>query len=366
MTHRWLQIAMAVILSFGLTGCWDQRSISQRAVVVAVGVSPHNLWTFVFPTNVSTTVSSLSSIKPSAEFYALTTDADSWSQARTRIQREANHEISLGDLQLLLVSTDLTTAQVAQIVDAINMDGTIPASFWVAASKILPQTLLLQPSPQSVVPTFYLADYFTCFGCHAASLGIHAWQWWDRSGTPGVSPYLPFVSPGSNGALVRQLLVYRRQGKPRLMPREVTQGFEYVMGHVTNGAFPVVVNGKSYVVSQVRDRAHVKVVLTRQSVVAHIRITAAGIISAAPVDTMVTRSTELMVGKAVERKILQRCLTAIQWANQTQTDPFGYAKQAAWLDNEAAAEIPAPKLSALPIQASISVRGTIRGEGVAH
>ncbi|PSR28373.1 MAG: spore gernimation protein [Sulfobacillus benefaciens] len=365
MMHRWLRIAMVAILLFGLTGCWDQRSISQRAVVVAVGVSAHNLWTFVFP-NVTTTVSSLSSIKASDEFYDLSTKADSWSQARTRIQREANHQISLGDLQLLLVSANLTTAQVAQIVDAINMDGTIPASFWIAASKTSPKTLLLQPSPQSVVPTFYLADYFTCYGCHAASLGVRTWQWWDRSGTPGVSPYLPLVSPGRHGALVRQLLVYRSQGTPRLMPRKVTQGFEYIMGHVTNGAFPVTVDGKSYGVSRVRDRAHVNVMLTRQFVVAHIRITAAGVISSAPIDTMITRNIELLVGQATGREVLQRCLTTIQWANQTKTDPFGYAKQAAWLDNETAAEIPPPKLSTLPIHAFISVRGIIRGEGVAH
>jgi hypothetical protein len=244
------------------------------------------------------------------------------------------------------------------------MNGTIPASLWVAASKVSPTTLLLQTSPQSVVPTFYLSNYFNCYGCHAAPIGVREWQWWDRQGTPGVSPYLPLLTLGSNGAEVRQLLVYRLHGSPRLMPREVTQGYAYLTGHVSKGSFPVLVNGESYTVSRVRDRVHVKVILGRRAVFAQIRMTASGIISNTPVDTTVTHVTELMVGQAAAREILQRCLVAIQWANQTQTDPFGYAKNAAWLDNQTAAEIPATQLTGLPIHASITVRGIIQGEGV--
>lgn len=356
-------VVVALLLSFGLSGCWDQRSISNRAVVLAVGVSAHHQWTFVFP-NVTTAISNFSQISPSAQFYALSTQADSWSQARVRIQREANRQVFLGDLQLLLVSSTLTTRHVAAIVNAINMNGTIPASLWVAASKMSPMTLLRQTSPQSVVPTFYLSNYFNCYGCHAAPIGVREWQWWDRQGTPGVSPYLPLLTLGSNGAEVRQLLVYRLHGSPRLMPREVTQGYAYLTGHVNKGSFPVLVNGESYTVSRVRDRVQVKVILDRRAVFAQIRMTASGIISNTPVDTTVTHVTELMVGQAAAREILQRCLVAIQWANQTHTDPFGYAKNAAWLDNQTAAEIPATQLTGLPIHASITVRGIIQGEGV--
>ncbi|MHB1610462.1 MAG: Ger(x)C family spore germination protein [Sulfobacillus sp.] len=366
MKRRWARmIGGVLLLSLGLSGCWDQRSISQRAVVIAVGVSTHHEWTFIFP-NVTTTVSSLASIKSSAQFYALSTQADSWSQARVRIQREASRQISLGDLQLLVVSTALTTEQVAGIVDAINLDGTIPASFWVAASKVSPTILLLQSSPQSVVPTFYLANYFDCYGCHAAPVGVREWQWWDRNGTPGVSPYLPVFIPSKNGASVRQLLVYRLHGNPRLMPREVTQGFEYLMGRVVNGSFPVMVDKKSYTVSRIRDHVHLKVVLHRHDVGAQIQISADGIISDTPVGNTVTQSTELLVGQATAHKILERCLVAIEWANQTQTDPFGYAKQAAWVDNQTAVDISPTQLTGLPIHASIDVRGVMHGEGVAQ
>lgn len=363
--QTWAWIGVLISLLSLLTGCWDQRGIAQRAIVVAVGLSAHHEWTFVFP-NVTTTVSSLTSVKSSQEFYALTTHAPTFPEARARIQREASRQLSLGDLELLLVSAQLSTHAVANLINTLNLSGTIPASLWVAATNVPPRTLLLQSSPQSVVPTFPIVGYFACHGCHAAPLGIREWQWWDREGTPGISPTLPLVVASATGPSVRQVLVYPPQGTPQLMPRTVTQGFAYLMERVLKGSIPVAVHGVPYTVARIHDKVHTHLALEPDAVVATIHVTVWGNLATPSPQGTVTRSLELSVGNAMAHTVLQRCLLALAWARQTRTDPFGYAKTAAWLHSAAARTIPPTRLTTLPIRATVQVRGIIQGEGVAE
>lgn len=354
-----------VSLALVLTGCWDQRSISKRAILVGIGLSASHQWTFVFP-NVTTTVSSLSSIDPSREFYGLQASASSWTEALARVQRMANREVYPGDLEELVVSRDLSRSAVAAMVETLNNEGMVPASTWIAASTVTPQKILLMTSPQSVVPTVFLPSYFSCTNCHAALLGVHAWQWWDRNGTPGVSPIVPLVVPRTNGLSVSQLLVYPTVGVPKLMPRTATEGYEYLMGHVRKGAIAVKVKGVTYTVSGIQAHVRTRVGLTDHAVTAIIKITASGTIAEVPANSEVTRTTEKAVGRAMAHVILKRCLSSLAWSNQTHTDPFGYAKNAAWKHSRIAQRIEPNQLSALPIHAVVSVRGHITGEGVAE
>jgi len=366
MIRRRIQwVVSLLLLTLVLTGCWDQRTIGQRETVLAIAVSAHDEWTFLFP-NVITSVTNLASISSAQQYYALSTRADSWPQAELQIQREASHHVSLGDLEILLLSHRLTTGAVAQIVNSINMDGAIPASFWVAVSLVSPQTLLLQNSPQAVVPSYYLSGYFNCYGCHGAILGVPEWEWWARESTPGISPILPVFASAPNGASIHQMAVYPTHGKPWLMSPTVTQGYNYLMGHVVKGSISIPVAGGSYVMSHIHDTTHLSLKLTQNAVDATIHITATGNMIQAPIGTPVTRATELLVGNAMGNAILDKSLLAIQWANATHTDPFGYAKRAAWLDNRMALEIPTTELTSLPIHATIIVRGIVQGEGVAQ
>jgi len=187
-----------------------------------------------------------------------------------------------------------------------------------------------------------------------------------RDETPGVSPVLPLLTSAPNGASVQQLDVYRAHGQPLLMPYPVTQGYLYLMGRIGDGSLPLQVMGASYAVSYIHDRAHITVRLTRTAVEAIVHVTAKGEIAESPAGSKITRATDVQVGSALASAILRRSLLAIAWANKTHTDPFGYAKRAAWLDPSMAANIPEDRLTTLPIHATIVVRGIIQGEGVAR
>lgn len=348
-----------------LSGCWDQRAIENRTIVMALGISAHHRWTFIFP-NVTVSASSLASGGQSAQFYSITVQARSYQTAMHRVQLQAAHQVSTGDLQLVDLSTDLSRKQVWRIVDAMILTGGVPAQVWLSASPTAPATLLTHPSPQTVVPVYYLASYFACHACHAAEFGIRAWRWWDRAVTPGVSPILPILTKTQEGAEVRHMLVYPSHGKPVMMPRRVTQGFVYLTGKVKSGTQQVLVGGATYVVSQILDHTTSRVQLTPTAVDVRAVLHANGEMADMPPEHLITRATERAIERAADQRLVQLSREAIQWANQTHTDPFGYAKRAAWLDNSTAAAIPPQILANLPIKAVITARVKIEGEGLAR
>lgn len=348
-----------------LPGCWNQRAIDRRAIVLAIAVSAHRQWTFLFP-NVTVTVSSLSSLQGSSQFYPITVRANSYQEALHRVQLQSARDVSVGDLEVLLLSSRLTTDQCTRVIDEITLTGEAPSKFWVAAVQGSPATVLTRVTPQTVVPVYYLSNYFSCHGCHATHLGVRGWEWWDRRFTPGVSPILPVVDPTPTGVTVRQLLVYRTLGAPLLMSPSVTQGFAYLTGKVRKSVLPLTVDGQHYLIAPIRDHVSSRVTLTATAVDVRVRIHADGEIAALPSNTVMTPTTERAVNRAARRVILRWSMAAIRWANHTHTDPFGYAERAAWFQNAVAASLPAATLVTLPIHAQVRARVAVQGEGLAR
>ena len=348
-----------------LSGCWNQRPIEQRAIVIAVGVTAHHQWRFLFP-NVAVTADSLTAIPSAQQFYTVSVRAPTWQRAVHRLQAGMARKVSVGELQLLMVDDRLSTGQVTRIVDGLNTTGAVPATFWIAASPGSPAALLEQTSPQNVVPYYAVATYFDCRGCHPLRLVERGWQWWAQNATPGDSPYLPLARPTPHGVAVRQLLVYPLHGRPVLMPPPITQGFAYLTNRAVDVAVPVSLDDQAYTVARLDAQVRTRVHLTPRAVAVQVQVRAAGIIDDAPPHTLVTRSLEHAVGLAAAHVIAVRCRDTIDWANRTHTDPFGYAKRAAWLDDALGEMFSAARLTTLPIQAHIAVRVTIHGDGVAR
>ena len=348
-----------------LSGCWNQRPIDQRAIVIAVGVSAHHQWRFLFP-NVAVTVDSLTAIPSAQQFYTVSVRAPTWQRAVQRLQVAMDRKVSVGELQLLIVDHRLSTGQVTRIVDGLNTTGAVPATFWIAASPGSPAVLLEQASPQTVVPYYDVATYFDCPNCHPLRLVQRGWQWWAHNGTPGDSPYLPLARPTPTGVAVQQLLVYPLHGRPVLMPPPITQGFAYLTNRAVDVAVPVSLDGHAYTVVRIHAHVRTRVHLTPHAVAVQVQIHTRGIIDDAPPHTLITRALEHAVGLAAAHVIAVRSRDTIDWANRTHTDPFGYAKRAAWLDDALGETFSPARLTTLPIQAHIAVRVTIHGDGVAR
>ncbi|WP_053960818.1 Ger(x)C family spore germination C-terminal domain-containing protein [Sulfobacillus thermosulfidooxidans] len=361
---QWKPWIMALLLPM-ITGCWDQRPIEQEAIVVGMGVTRNHQWTMVFP-NVAVSVGSLTGIPPSQQFYSVTVKAKTWPQALEEAQAAIDRNISFGELQVLALDRHLQTPSVAKIVDALNAMGPIPATFWLMAAQRGPLTLLTRSSPQTIVPYYYLSTYFDCTNCHAINLDQREWQWWAQSETPGISPYVPLVVPISGGITVRQILVYPPHGSPQLMPITATTGFAYLTGRVLHAALTVPVESYKFVLGKVGESVKVHAHFTSQSVAVHITIHAHGIIMSTPPGVIVTRDMEEIASHQAAQRIAAESLTAIRWANETHTDPFGFAKSAAWAHPILAAQFSPEQLTQLPIHAQVTVKFQVLGEGVSR
>lgn len=365
-TLRRIRHFLAMFLGLTLlTGCWDQRPIEQRAIVVAIGVSAHDRWTFLFP-NVAVTASSLSSLGETKQFYAIEVHAPSYTVALHRVQLQSSRQVSMGDLEVIDVSSDLTGSQLSRIVDAMTLSGSVPSQVWLTASQTSPSMLVMQHPPQTIVPVYYLSSYFSCHGCHAAGYGVRAWEWWDQWETPGVSPILPMFTPTAQGAAVRQMLVYGGHGAPRLMPRTVTEGYAYLTGKVHSGTLRILVDGQPFVITPIVGQASSQVRLTPTTVDVRVTLHAQGEMQMADMrpGIILTPAIERAVDQAAGRRLVQLSLAAIDWANHTHTDPFGYAKRAAWFQTAVAQSIPPQQLVTLPIDAQVMAQVVVQGEGL--
>lgn len=366
--HHPRKVLLSMIFGWGialLPGCWNQRPIDQRAIVLAMAVSARHRWTFLFP-NVTVTASSLTSMSSSNQFYAITVHARSYLQALDRVQRQSTRAVSLGDVEVLLVSPQLTTQQLTSIIHDVTLNGSVPSKLWLVAATQSPASLLLHVTPQTMVPVYDIPSYFNCHGCHPTNLGVRGWQWWVRRVTPGTSPIMPMVRATPTGIEVRQMLVYREQGKPVPMPKPITEGFAYLTGKVTKSVLAVHMRQHRYLIAFIRDHVSSHVQLTATAVNVQVTIHAVGELVGAPPGQMVTPSTERAVDQAASRAIVGQCVSTLTWANQTHTDPFGYAERAAWLQTAVASSIPQSAWVRLPIHAQVQAQMTIQGEGLSR
>jgi hypothetical protein len=213
-------------------GCGEQRGVpSSTATVLAMAVSAHHQWTFLFP-NPAVTVSSLASQATGSEFYTISVTASSYPEALERVQQQSARAVFTQDVKVILFGAALPGPRVAQVVTSMTETGLVPGRAWMVATQAPPSQVLMHYTPQTAVPVYALADYFDCTTCHYTDLGVRAWQWWVRSITPGVSPVLPVVRPTATGLDVIRLLVYGSQGRPVLMPVPLTVGWAYLSDKV--------------------------------------------------------------------------------------------------------------------------------------
>ncbi|MCL8207458.1 MAG: hypothetical protein K6V97_05220 [Actinomycetia bacterium] len=362
---RLARIVLAGLLGLSLTGCWDQAPIENRAVVVAIAVDPgrrgNERWTFLFP-NVSATASSLSSTSPSENFYAVAVDAPSLAAAFTAVQQRLARDVYPGQLQVVLWSDRLPTRAVASVVAAVAQNGIMPSAAWVLATVGQASRILTEPSPQSVVPSYYLAKFFGCRSCQPFDLGEESWDWWDRHLTPGIAPIAPVAQAAGQTVTINRLAVYPPDGPPAVMPPLATEGYGYLSGRVNKATLSWRWRGQWLTLADIRDTPRIRVHLERGAVVVQETVNATGILAAVS-QRQPMEAAERAAARLAAAAILDRCRAAVRFANRTHTDPFGYARLAAWTDNRAAAGMTPTTLDRLPIRADLTVHVTVRGAG---
>ena len=156
---RGQRIGLVAILLVLVSGCGDQRAPSSTAIVLAIAVSAHHQWTFLFP-NPAVTVSSLASSATGSEFYTISVTASSYPEALARVQQQSARAVFTQDVKVILFGAALPGPRVAQLVTSMTETGLVPARAWMVATQAPPAQVLMHYTPQTTVPVYALADYF--------------------------------------------------------------------------------------------------------------------------------------------------------------------------------------------------------------
>ncbi len=349
-----------------LTGCWDQRSVTNRGVAVGLEVSPTSkpglfAWTYLFP-NVTVTVSSLPSIKPREQYFSETVTAASLAQSQTLVQQKLSRDLYMGQLKVVVWSSTMTTEHVITLLNTLNHEGLIPKTYWVVTGPP-PLAKLLTPSPQEVVPQLYLSRMFDCLKCQPFNLGRHGWQFWADTVTPGISPNAPYASGPTH---INELAVYGhgRHGRPYIFNAEQTQGWAYLTARADKGTLTLFTRPGVATISRVHGSRSMKVQLVRGTLQVKETLRLTALLSQIPSGVALDHQYLLRVQRLGEQAVLARCLAAIRVADSTHTDPFGYARTLLWTNSQTTRRMPLDQLVSLPIHATITVRLKIVGQGV--
>ncbi len=309
-----------------LAGCWDQMGISDRAAALMVSVAWHPSgrlsWTFFFP-NPTVTVNSQSQIKSTRQLYTVSVAADSWAGAERAAQRLLDRHLYLGQLKVLLWSSDMPAEAVATLVDAYNRQGITSKVAYVAAAPARALPHLLQASPQEVVPRLKWEHVFSCGPCEAIRLSQPLWHVWVDVHTPGMSPVVPYIA--ASGAL-SQIAVYGRRGPPVIFTPQQTLGWAVLTDRVTREVLSLTRGGARYTVTGVRGHGATRVAWTGGPIQVDVHVAMSGVLAQAPYGTAGRPREVRAIETATARLLLADCQAAVRRANAEHVDPFGYAR----------------------------------------
>ncbi len=360
---QWIVSGMlAVLLGLSLTGCWDDETVTQRATAFVLSIMPasdHEFrFTFYFP-NPAQSISTNVNLPSSEPFAKTPVIAHSISQAIREAQRDLARDLFLGQLQDIIVSRDIPAQNIDRLVQEYNRDAYSSNTVFVVAEPTGPDPLPV--TTQEPVPSVYYTQYFNCSTCQPAYLSRPVWKVWDAFVTPGVSPIIPYASPPTR---IVRMLVYPVKGRPVLMTRDESRGWALMMNHVHKESYWFRKDGGATVIKRLRARAHVQLTYRAGHLIANVRIDAHGSLIEWPPDFLVTPQNVGLAQAITSKEIITECLKAVDFANRTRTDPFGWGRNYLFAHPDQGLQFASQRGMVWPITAHVTVITHLSTSGV--
>ncbi len=328
MRQRWawrLRVATtACLVSCGLAGCWDEIALASRApaivVYVAASKKPDLRWTFFFP-NPTVIAGSVTNISSQEQLYTRTAIAPSLTKAKQDVEARLDRQVYLGQLQVLTFASNVTANQMTGTITEYNRHARWPTTAFVMAEP--PGKSPLPVSTHEPIPDIYYAEYYSCRTCKALDLSKTEWQVWDDTASPGVSPTMPFASqPGTANLLA----VYPQVGPPFIWSRGQTVGWAILRNH-TQGLTTVADSRLGqFVVANVRTKSQVTIELHHRWLTANVRVRVNGNLEKWPRTGQLPHHQVGAMEAVLSHQVATYCQQAIQRADATKTDPFGWGR----------------------------------------
>ncbi|MHB1610429.1 MAG: Ger(x)C family spore germination protein [Sulfobacillus sp.] len=331
---RWLQAFAVAALSVGLTGCWGNRPVNDRILVLCMGIDPAKSpqqFTVIFqaPTPSAVTNSSQGSSSGSgqSEVFAVKGTGRGLEAAFNEAQAQVSKDLYLGQLQLVVISDKMKPELLHRAIESLRSIGPLDKTPYIVVAKNSAFKVLQQSSPQAKFPSLYFISLFGCVSCQTDAIGVRFWQYLVRLTTSGVDPFLPVALPFSQGYRVDQVALYRGYQYVTTLDPVQTMNFGILEGlsHKVSLFLPrwqatiAFLTGPSRLTTQVVD-GHVQARF-------NVRLTATlqGISSSS-----VTPIELSQISKRASEIIAQRCAAVIRQTQHDDVDPFGIGRMLSW------------------------------------
>ncbi len=223
-----------------LSGCWSNRPVEERALVLALGFSPGSAGqlrvTVQIPTRTGLTslagASGGGTVGP--QVYSLSAVGPTPGAAITTLQGETQTDIYLGQVQLLVFSSRLSREQMLLTQQFLMRLAPMDKTAYVVATPSV-QKFFSARTASGVIAPLTLTSGFGCHNCMTVNYQQTQWDLEMSVPTPGTSIWMPYVEPTPTGFQTDRVLVYRGLTPVWALPPKETILFGYVVGRTGKG-----------------------------------------------------------------------------------------------------------------------------------
>ncbi|MCY0886576.1 MAG: Ger(x)C family spore germination protein [Firmicutes bacterium] len=329
-------VALLLLTGLALTGCWDNRPIDERAIVMVLGVSSRHgrlALRFQIPTASALTAlpSGSSGNSQSESFFVLPAEGRTVASAFGRAQASVSRDLYLGQIQALVLSAKLPPRVLRAAMTGLARLEPVDRTIFVLTTPDPVTRLLSTPTPLNQLPNEYFSTLFNCPDCATLHLQVRLWQLMDRLVTPGVDPFLPVARLGPHGIELNQVALYAKDRYLATLSPQETVAFALLTGRAVKPTLsaPTPLGETALRVGTCRGGFSARIVHGRPQ--ARFTVSIDGqLVDGPALDG--DRTARARVLQAVARQVTARCLALIRHTQALGSDPFGVGRRLHWTD----------------------------------
>lgn len=338
--RRGVALVALVILAATLSGCWDNRPVETRDLVLAIGVSPGPHQGVTVALAIPTPSGLLSGTTASGgsgegggkpPIYVLRGSGPDMGAAISNAQADSNRDIYLAQTQIVLFSHRLPPQEFAAAVSWLSRLGSFDKTAFAAVAEApVDKTLAYQPVSTRLGP-MYFPTLFTCTHCQTVALSRTLWSLEMRTVTPGLSIWLPAVDAVGPNFVVRRIVAFRGENPVVHLTQPETLALGYLLAHTSKATMAVPTPLGPVGVRAVHAARVNTVTWSHGQMHVHVALSVMAIIDQLPVGK-VSPALIREVESATNRRLLHGLLSVMRLLQKNGSDPEGFGVSLFWDD----------------------------------
>jgi Ger(x)C family germination protein len=255
-------IAVSLLLVSILSGCASNRPLNDRALVMVMAFSPgpRKEMTIAFQIPTPQGLTSLTSAGSGGTgsirqtTYAIYGHGKTIAQAFSEAQARVNQDLYFGQLQAVVLSTQLSKSQFGAISSFLTRIGQVDkTAFALATTTPVKQFMATTPSSTPLSSLYYTSE-FGCSQCQSVDLVRRVWNIEKNIYSPTESLWLPLITSKGDGFQIAQMVFYREKKAAAILTPQQTVVLGYLLGKTAKGTLSIPWHGELVSIRRLRSK----------------------------------------------------------------------------------------------------------------